>query len=151
MFNILLQVLDDGRLTDNQGRTVDFRNSIIAMTSNIGSQAIQEVTQEGGTADEVRETVMAALRSRFLPEFLNRVDEIILFQGLTAAEIRKIVGLQIRRLQKQLRQNNNIELEVTEAAVRRYCRARLRPDLSAPPCSSGSFNSGSRTRWRWSC
>ena len=133
VFNILLQVLDDGRLTDNQGRTVDFRNSIIAMTSNIGSQAIQEVTQEGGTADEVRETVMAALRSRFLPEFLNRVDEIILFQGLTAAEIRKIVGLQIRRLQKQLRENNNIELEVTEAAVDAIAEQGYDPTYGARP------------------
>jgi ATP-dependent Clp protease ATP-binding subunit ClpB len=133
VFNILLQMLDDGRLTDNQGRTVDFRNTIIAMTSNIGSQAIEEVTREGGTQDEVRTTVMEALRTRFLPEFLNRIDEIILFHSLTAAEIHKIVELQIRRLQKQLEQNNNIELEVTPAAVLAIAQEGYDPAFGARP------------------
>ena len=133
VFNILLQMLDDGRLTDNQGRTVDFRNTIIAMTSNIGSQAIQEVTREGGTQEEVRETVMEALRTRFLPEFLNRIDEIILFHSLTAAEIHKIVELQIHRLQKQLEQNNNIELEVTPAAVLAIAQEGYDPNFGARP------------------
>jgi ATP-dependent Clp protease ATP-binding subunit ClpB len=133
VFNILLQMLDDGRLTDNQGRTVDFRNTIIAMTSNIGSQVIQELAREGGTQDEVRTTVMEALRTRFLPEFLNRIDEIIFFHSLTAAEIHKIVELQIHRLQKQLEQNNNIELEVTQAAVLAIAQEGYDPAFGARP------------------
>ncbi len=116
VFNILLQVLDDGRLTDNQGHTVDFTNAIVVMTSNIGSQLIQEITREGGSEEEIREAVTAALQTRFLPEFLNRIDETILFHPLAPAEIRKIAELQIGRLKKQLEQNH-LYLEVTEAAL----------------------------------
>jgi ATP-dependent Clp protease ATP-binding subunit ClpB len=132
VFNILLQVLDDGRLTDNHGHTVDFTNTIVAMTSNIGSQLIQEITRESGTEDEIREAVTEALHARFLPEFLNRIDETIIFHPLTAGQIRQIVKLQIERLRKQLQQNN-IELDVTEAAVDRIAEKGYDPVFGARP------------------
>ncbi len=132
VFNILLQVLDDGRLSDNQGHTVDFTNTIVVMTSNIGSQVIQEITREGGTEQEIREAVTAALQARFLPEFLNRVDETILFHPLTPPQIRKIVELQIRRLQAQLQQKN-LELDVTEAAMDAIAEQGFDPTYGARP------------------
>ncbi len=82
VFNILLQVLDDGRLSDSHGHTVDFTNTIIVMTSNIGSQVIQEITREGGSEEQIREAVQETLRTRFLPEFLNRIDEMMIFHPL---------------------------------------------------------------------
>jgi ATP-dependent Clp protease ATP-binding subunit ClpB len=114
VFNILLQLLDDGRLTDSQGRTVDFTNTIVVMTSNIGSQAIQQLS---GTADEseIRRRVMEALQKHFLPEFLNRVDEVIVFHPLGREEIREIVDLQLKRLDGML-EKNGYHLEVTDAA-----------------------------------
>jgi ATP-dependent Clp protease ATP-binding subunit ClpB len=132
VFNILLQVLDDGRLTDNQGHTVDFTNTIIVMTSNIGSQLIQEITREGGSEQEIQEAVTAALQARFLPEFLNRIDETILFHPLTAAQIRKIVELQIDRLRKQLEQRNLV-LEVTGAAMDAIAEQGFDPTYGARP------------------
>jgi ATP-dependent Clp protease ATP-binding subunit ClpB len=116
VFNVLLQVLDDGRLSDNQGHTVDFTNTIIVMTSNIGSQEIQELTREGAGQEAIRAAVQVQLESRFLPEFLNRVDEVITFHPLDAKQIRKIVQLQVDRLQKQVEQAG-LGLEVTEAAL----------------------------------
>ncbi len=116
VFNILLQVLDDGRLSDSQGHTVDFTNSIIVMTSNIGSQLIQEITQEGGDEEQIREAVRETLHTRFLPEFLNRIDEILIFHPLSAENLRQIVALQIKRLEKLLR-GKGIALEVTAAAM----------------------------------
>jgi ATP-dependent Clp protease ATP-binding subunit ClpB len=113
VFNVLLQVLDDGRLTDGQGRTVDFTNAVIIMTSNIGSQAIQQLA---GDEKGIRSAVMDALQGHFLPEFLNRVDEIIIFHPLSKSEIRQIVKLQLGRLEKQLGESQ-IELEVTERAI----------------------------------
>jgi ATP-dependent Clp protease ATP-binding subunit ClpB len=115
VFNVLLQVLDDGRLTDNHGHTVNFTNTIIVMTSNIGSQLIQEITRERGTAEEIKEAVTEALREKFLPEFLNRIDETIVFQPLAKEQIVRIVDLQLQRLRKQLEQQE-IGLVVTEAA-----------------------------------
>jgi ATP-dependent Clp protease ATP-binding subunit ClpB len=101
VFNVLLQVLDDGRLTDGQGRTVDFRNTLIIMTSNLGSEYL--VNQpEGEDSEAVRDQVMAVVRGHFRPEFLNRVDEIILFHRLKREQMTKIVDIQIRRLQKLL-------------------------------------------------
>src|SRR5690606_14629906 len=93
VFNILLHVLDDGRLTDGQGRTVDFTNTVVVMTSNVGSQIIQRVTAEGGDEDELREAIDEALKARFLPEFLNRIDDVIVFKPLQREEIRRIVSL----------------------------------------------------------
>ncbi len=116
VFNILLQVLDDGRLTDNHGHTVDFRNTIIVMTSNMGSQVIQQITQRGGSEEEMRKAVMEVLQSRLLPEFLNRIDEIIVFHPLNREQIRQIVDLQIARLERRLEEQQGISLVVTEAA-----------------------------------
>ncbi len=116
VFNVLLQVLDDGRLTDSHGRTVDFTNTIIVMTSNIGSQVIQKVTEEGGSQDEMVEAIQAPLRQKFLPEFLNRIDEVVIFEPLRRSQIRRIVDLQIDRLRKQLDQRH-ITLSVSEAAA----------------------------------
>jgi ATP-dependent Clp protease ATP-binding subunit ClpB len=115
VFNVLLQVLDDGRLTDNHGHTVDFTNTIIVMTSNIGSQAVQRISQEGGSEEEIRDAVKDALQQNFLPEFLNRIDETIVFHPLKREQIRRIVDLQLQRLQKQLEQRD-VLLEVTPAA-----------------------------------
>ncbi|MFM7159751.1 MAG: AAA family ATPase, partial [Planctomycetaceae bacterium] len=114
VFNILLQLLDDGRLTDSQGRTVNFSNTIVVMTSNIGSQAIMDLTGAGATA-QIHERVTAALRQHFLPEFLNRIDETIVFHPLGRAELHQIVDLQVARLRRQL-QDNKYDLELSTEA-----------------------------------
>ena len=111
VFNVLLQVLDDGRITDGQGRTVDFKNTVIIMTSNIGSQYIMEES-----SPEARERlVMDALRQHFRPEFLNRIDDIIIFDRLTEEELKKIVEIQLKRIVRRL-ENQKITLELSEAA-----------------------------------
>ena len=116
VFNALLQILDDGRLTDAQGRTVDFRNTVIIMTSNIGSlQLLEGLNDTGEIAEETRAVVMAELRSHFRPEFLNRVDEIVLFKPLTLEEIKRIVELQVEDVAQRLA-SRRLSLEFTEAA-----------------------------------
>src|SRR2546430_811986 len=100
VFNVLLQILDGGRLTDGQGRTVDFRNTVLIMTSNLGGQLIQEMSNR--SFEEVREAVLAVLRDHFRPEFLNRVDDIIVFKALTQEQLGAIVDIQLQRLQKRL-------------------------------------------------
>jgi ATP-dependent Clp protease ATP-binding subunit ClpB len=116
VFNILLQILDDGRLTDSHGRTVDFRNTIVIMTSNIGATALMEgITNEGEIAEEARNTVMSRLRSHFRPEFLNRVDDVVLFKPLQKHEIKQIVGLMTSDLEVRLQQQG-IAFEITEEA-----------------------------------
>jgi ATP-dependent Clp protease ATP-binding subunit ClpB len=132
VFNILLQVLDDGRLTDNQGHTVDFTNTIIVMTSNLGSQLIQEIAREGGTEDEMREGVRESLQARFLPEFLNRIDETIIFHPLDTEAIHKIVKLQVQRLVAQLARRQ-ITLDVTDAAIDEIAREGYDPTFGARP------------------
>jgi len=132
VFNILLQILDDGRLSDSHGHTVDFTNTIVVMTSNIGSQLIQEITRQGGSEDEIREAVMESVRARFLPEFLNRVDEIMLFHPLEREEIRKIADLQVARLQKQL-EEKDVHLEVTPAARDAIAERGYDPTYGARP------------------
>jgi ATP-dependent Clp protease ATP-binding subunit ClpB len=132
VFNILLQVLDDGRLSDNQGHTVDFTNTIIVMTSNIGSAAIQEITERGGTEEDMREAVNRALQTQFLPEFLNRVDETIIFHPLRREEIRRIVDLQIKHLE-QLVAKRNLTLEVTDAARTEIAARGYDPTFGARP------------------
>ena len=132
VFNVLLQVLDDGRLTDSHGRTVDFTNTIIVMTSNIGSQMIQQISQEGGSEEEIREAVQSALSTSFLPEFLNRIDETIIFHPLDRGQIRKIVGLQVDRLARQLEQHD-MALEVTEGAMDMIAREGYDPTYGARP------------------
>ncbi|MBL8811134.1 MAG: ATP-dependent chaperone ClpB [Planctomycetaceae bacterium] len=131
VFNILLQLLDDGRLTDSQGRTVDFTNTIVVMTSNIGSQAIQELT---GQADEreIRNRVMDALQKHFLPEFLNRVDEVIVFHPLGREEIREIVDLQLKKLSSTL-EKNGYRLEVSESARQLLASEGYDPTYGARP------------------
>jgi ATP-dependent Clp protease ATP-binding subunit ClpB len=114
VFNVLLQVLDDGRLTDGQGRTVDFRNTIIILTSNIGAEYLVN-QKEGEDTDAVRDLVMAEVRSKFRPEFLNRLDDIILFHRLQRAEMGKIVDIQFARLQKLLT-DRKIKLELDDKA-----------------------------------
>jgi ATP-dependent Clp protease ATP-binding subunit ClpB len=132
VFNILLQVLDDGRLSDNQGHTVDFTNTIVVMTSNIGSQVIQEIAKEGGNEEQMREAVLETLQTRFLPEFLNRVDEIMIFHPLGQGQIRKIVDLQISRLQHQLAEKA-IQLEVTANARNAIALEGYDPTYGARP------------------
>ncbi len=132
VFNVLLQVLDDGRLTDGQGRTVDFTNTVIVMTSNIGSQAIQRLTSEGACQEEIQDAVQDALKTKFLPEFLNRIDEMIVFHPLNQDQIHKIVRLQLEHLRKQLEQKQ-IALEVTEAAIDHVAKVGYDPAFGARP------------------
>jgi ATP-dependent Clp protease ATP-binding subunit ClpB len=132
VFNILLQVLDDGRLTDNHGHTVDFTNAIIVMTSNIGSQMIQETFEEGGSYEAMRTGVMDSLQTRFLPEFLNRIDEIIVFRPLDRSQIRKIVDLQVLQLEKLLEQRD-FGLEVTDKARDELAGRGYDPAFGARP------------------
>jgi ATP-dependent Clp protease ATP-binding subunit ClpB len=132
VFNVLLQVLDDGRLTDSLGHTVDFTNTIVVMTSNVGSQAIQEITKEGGSEQEVRDAVKEALQARFLPEFLNRIDETIVFHPLDKKHIRRIVDIQVKRLVKQA-EKAGITLECTDAALDEIARLGYDPVYGARP------------------
>jgi ATP-dependent Clp protease ATP-binding subunit ClpB len=161
VFNVLLQVLDDGRLTDSLGHTVDFTNTIVVMTSNVGSQAIQEITREGGSEQEIREAIKEALAARFLPEFLNRIDETIVFHPLDQKHIRRIVEIQMRRLVGQA-EKAGIGLEYAEAAVDEIARLGYDPVYGARPLKrviqqqlqnalatellSGKFPEGSRVR-----
>ena len=127
VFNVLLQILDDGRLTDGQGRTVDFRNTVLIMTSNLGGQLIQ-----GRSFDEVREAVMAVLRDQFRPEFLNRVDDIIVFKSLTQEQLGAIVDIQLARLRKRL-EDRKISLTVTDAARKLLIERGWDPVYGARP------------------
>jgi len=128
VFNVLLQVLDDGRITDGQGRTVDFKNTVIIMTSNIGSQYITE--EESPEAR--RRLVMDALRAHFRPEFLNRVDEIIIFDRLTEDDLKKIVEIQLKRLSKRLEQQK-ITLKLSDSAKELLAREGYDPVYGARP------------------
>ncbi len=132
VFNVLLQVLDDGRLTDSLGHTVDFTNTIVVMTSNVGSQAIQEITKEGGSEQEVRDAVKEALQARFLPEFLNRIDETIIFHPLDKRHIRRIVDIQVKRLVKQA-DKAGITLECTDNALDEIAHLGYDPVYGARP------------------
>ena len=130
VFNILLQILDDGRLTDGQGRTVDFRNTVIIMTSNLGSQIIMEMA--GSMFEAVREAVMAVLRDHFRPEFLNRVDEVIVFKPLTQDQLTAIVDIQLKRLENRLAERS-IHLVVTDAARKLLAERGWDPVYGARP------------------
>ncbi|MEZ6092811.1 MAG: ATP-dependent chaperone ClpB [Pirellulaceae bacterium] len=132
VFNILLQVLDDGRLTDGQGNTVDFTNTIIVMTSNIGSHLIQKITEDGGTEDEIQDAVNQALQGRFAPELLNRIDEKIVFHPLGKPQLERIVSLQLRLLEKRL-QEQGLDLEVTDAARLAIAEEGYDPKYGARP------------------
>jgi ATP-dependent Clp protease ATP-binding subunit ClpB len=133
VFNALLQILDDGRLTDAQGRTVDFRNTVIIMTSNIGSLYLLEgVSSDGEIEPDARDRVMAELRGHFRPEFLNRVDETVLFKPLTLSEIEKIVDLQIADVRRRL-SDRRLRLELTEAARELIAQEGYDPVYGARP------------------
>jgi ATP-dependent Clp protease ATP-binding subunit ClpB len=130
VFNVLLQILDDGRLTDGQGRTIDFRNTVLIMTSNLGSQAIQEMS--GQDFEKVRNSVIAVLREHFRPEFLNRIDEIIVFKPLTEDQLTAIVDIQLKRLENRLA-DRRIHLEVTAAARKLLAQRGWDPVYGARP------------------
>jgi ATP-dependent Clp protease ATP-binding subunit ClpB len=133
VFNVLLQILDDGRLTDAQGRTVDFKNTAIIMTSNIGSEHLLEGVREGGEIPgTVRDLVMRDLRFKFRPEFLNRVDEVVLFKALSLEEIERIVDLQIDALRGRLA-DRRIRLELSDEARKQIARAGYDPVYGARP------------------
>ncbi|MEA5597686.1 ATP-dependent chaperone ClpB [Rivularia sp. UHCC 0363] len=132
VFNIMLQILDDGRVTDSQGRTVDFKNTIIIMTSNIGSQFILDVAGDNSRYEEMRSRVMEAMRNSFRPEFLNRIDEIIFFHALEKSELRKIVLLQIERLRHRLG-DRKMSLRLSEAALDFLVEVGYDPVFGARP------------------
>ena len=132
VFNILLQVLDDGRITDSQGRAVDFRNTVIVMTSNIGSEYILDVSGDDTKYDMMQTRVTDALRSHFRPEFLNRVDDIILFHALSRTEMRHIIRIQLKRVEKLLR-DQKISFEISAAACDYLVEAGYDPVYGARP------------------
>ncbi|MDE6465047.1 MAG: AAA family ATPase, partial [Muribaculaceae bacterium] len=139
VFNILLQVLDDGHLTDNKGRNVNFKNTIIIMTSNMGSNVIREnfarMTDENKaeTVEKTKEEVLDMLKQTIRPEFLNRIDEIIMFTPLNRREIEEIVGLQIASIQRMLRHSSGLELTVTPAALSFLADEGYDPEFGARP------------------
>ncbi len=132
VFNVLLQVLDDGRLTDGQGRTVDFRNTVVIMTSNVGSPIILEAQARGEDPETIRERVMGALQAGFRPEFLNRVDDIIVFDALTSADLHRIVDIQMSDLRRRLAERR-VTLNLTEAARDHLARVGYDPSFGARP------------------
>jgi len=130
VFNVLLQLLDDGRLTDGHGRTVNFKNTVVIMTSNVGSDYIRDL---GGRDEEkMRQMVMEALNQRFAPEFLNRIDEIIIFQALSKDDLVRIVDIQIRHLTRLLAERN-IKIHLTDAAKQLLAEMGYDPVYGARP------------------
>ncbi|AFD25679.1 ATP-dependent chaperone ClpB [Deinococcus gobiensis] len=132
VFNVLLQVLDDGRLTDGQGRTVDFRNTLIILTSNIGSPLILEMQARGEDAAEIREAVLGELQGHFRPEFLNRVDDIVVFDALSAADLRKIVDIQMGGLRRRLTERR-VTLHLSDGAKNKLAEIGYDPAFGARP------------------
>jgi ATP-dependent Clp protease ATP-binding subunit ClpB len=133
VFNVLLQLLDDGRLTDSQGRTVDFKNTVVIMTSNIGSAALIEAGEQGAAAfDAAAERVLLQLREHFRPEFLNRVDEIIFFHALGLEHMKQIIDIQIHGLLKRL-EDRKIHVELSDPAKRFIVSEGYDPMYGARP------------------
>jgi ATP-dependent Clp protease ATP-binding subunit ClpB len=134
VFNVLLQILDDGRLTDGQGRIVDFKNTVIIMTSNIGSDRILEFSGRTDTAayERMKEAVLTELRHHFRPEFLNRVDEIVVFHSLTEEDLKQILEIQLQRLRARLAERN-IDIELTPVAATHLAREGYDPVYGARP------------------
>jgi ATP-dependent Clp protease ATP-binding subunit ClpB len=130
VFNVLLQVLDDGRLTDGQGRTVDFKNTVIVMTSNIGSHLIQAMV--GQDAQDIKDAVWGELKTHFRPEFLNRIDETVVFHGLDARHIESIARIQLRQLQDRLARME-LALRVSPAALAELAKVGFDPVFGARP------------------
>ncbi|MEQ1936546.1 MAG: AAA family ATPase, partial [Fimbriimonadaceae bacterium] len=133
IFNVLLQLLDDGRLTDGQGRTVDFKNTLVILTSNLGSQFYSEdPLTEGGSFEETRQRVLETVRGFFRPEFVNRLDDIIVFRSLGVAQIKQIVKIQVQELASRLAERR-IELSLTEAAASHLASSGFDPIYGARP------------------
>jgi ATP-dependent Clp protease ATP-binding subunit ClpB len=130
VFNVLLQVLDDGRMTDGQGRTVDFKNTVLVMTSNLGSHEIQRLS--GQDYDVVKDAVMAEVRKAFRPEFVNRIDEIVVFHALDAQNIQAIAKIQLQRLAQRLAAHE-MRLEVSDAALAELAKTGFDPVYGARP------------------
>ncbi|MEC8139731.1 MAG: AAA family ATPase, partial [Pseudomonadota bacterium] len=131
VFNILLQVLDDGRLTDGQGRTIDFKNTVIIMTSNLGSDVIQEQASNNDYQG-LKNTLMSVIGQHFRPEFINRIDETVVFHPLAQAHIENIAKIQLQRLEQRL-QDNGYQLELTDAALAKIAEAGFDPVFGARP------------------
>src|SRR5918993_1526058 len=132
VFNILLQILDDGRLTDSQGRTVDFKNTVIIMTSNLGAERIQVHTRREESFEELKEDMLQIIRHNLRPEFINRIDEIIVFRALTKEQITQIAGLLLDRTARRLRAQD-IEVEFTEEAIELIAEEGFDPEYGARP------------------
>jgi ATP-dependent Clp protease ATP-binding subunit ClpB len=132
VFNVLLQVLDDGRLTDGHGRTVDFRHSIVVMTSNLGSAHIQKLAEGGGTDIEIEMQVKEVLQQAFKPEFLNRIDEVLIFHQLTREDLERIAEIQVGHLRRRLA-DRKIALALTKAATTKLARDGYDPVYGARP------------------
>jgi ATP-dependent Clp protease ATP-binding subunit ClpC len=132
VFNILLQILDDGRLTDAQGRTVDFKNTVIIMTSNLGADRIQQYARTGGDFDKLKDDLMETLRTQFRPEFINRIDEIIVFRALTDEQLAEITKLLLDRLARRLHAQG-IEVVFSDEAVKLLAREGFDPEFGARP------------------
>jgi len=163
VFNILLQVLDDGRLTDGHGRTVDFRNTVLVMTSNLGSEAIQTLTQEGESS-RIKDTVMGIVSQHFRPEFINRVDDLIVFEPLSVEQIAEIAKLQLQALNARLLEQELV-LELDDAAMEHVVQQGYDPVYGARPLKRAfqrlvenplanallekGFDRGSVVRGRW--
>ncbi len=130
VFNVLLQVLDDGRLTDGQGRTVDFRNTVIVMTSNLGSQQIQSMA--GKPYEAIKEVVWEEVKLSFRPEFLNRIDEVVVFHALDAKNIESIASIQLQRLRDRMAEKD-MSLEVSDLALAEIAREGFDPVFGARP------------------
>jgi ATP-dependent Clp protease ATP-binding subunit ClpB len=161
VFNVLLQVFDDGRLTDGKGRTVDFKNTVIIMTSNFASQQILQLTEQKGADWEIEAHVKEALKKHFKPEFLNRIDEIIIFHMLRPEHLEKIVDIQLGYLAERLKARN-LEVEFTDAARKLLLKEGYDPAFGARPLKrviqqrlenplaaeliAGKFNEGDRIR-----
>jgi ATP-dependent Clp protease ATP-binding subunit ClpB len=132
VFNVLLQVLDDGRLTDGQGRTVDFKNTLIIMTSNLGSHLFGDPVTSEESFEEVRLKVLEEVRNYFRPEFVNRLDDIVVFHSLGVSQIKQIVGIQLKQLAARLAERR-IELDLTEDATRQIATEGFDPVYGARP------------------
>jgi len=132
VFNVLLQVLDDGRMTDGQGRTVDFKNTVIVMTSNLGSQKIQQMTDAGDGEALIKIAVLAEVKSNFRPEFVNRIDEIVVFHPLGEEQIADIAKIQMKALEARLAKLE-VRLSISDAALKAIAAAGFDPVYGARP------------------
>ena len=132
VFNVMLQILDDGRLTDSKGRVVDFKNTVIIMTSNVGSQFIHDFAMQGGDEEMMRKRVEDELHRQFRPEFLNRIDDIIIFHSLDLGQIKQIIAIQLKRLAKMI-EERGLAIEISDAAKEIIAKEGYDPAFGARP------------------